>query len=298
MQNLIYIVILVTTFCPLTSFSQEFGGSGYLRRDSFQGGTYTYLLPKQGKIVIVGELTKPVLETIQTAVIASTAYKDIFVDSQGGDAESTLEIADIINRLNLRLIVNGRCFSACAFLLFPAAKRKIVLRSGIVGIHEARANFLDKGVSTYLTGNEIEMGLMQSQNIETIEKVRIIQEKMRAFNVSYGLNNDLLQIFNAYLTRRKQILGTEKVNILEGTANCPRILMWVLKREQLEKMGVRGIESFWYPETKREKEALIHEFGTIANALYFGEPDGLKLYCNTGVQNWFKLQWYKLTNLS
>ena len=41
----------------------------------------------------------------------------------------------MIRQRKLRLVVDGRCLSACANYLFPAAIRKAVLPGSVVAIH-------------------------------------------------------------------------------------------------------------------------------------------------------------------
>lgn len=70
--------------------------------------------------------------------------KKLVVRSNGGDAEETMKIAEVLLDNQLEFIeVDGWCMSSCGNYLFTAAKRKDV-SMGIVGFHGATFNLAER----------------------------------------------------------------------------------------------------------------------------------------------------------
>jgi hypothetical protein len=77
---------------------------------------------------------------LQLSRHARRPVKIVLIDSPGGEMVAGLEIADQVHRLNVPVLVLGKCLSACAFIALAA--RSLTLRGrGLVGVHQSYDSF-------------------------------------------------------------------------------------------------------------------------------------------------------------
>ena len=57
------------------------------------------------------------------------------VDSGGGDAEAAIDLANVVYRMKLSIVIMGECLSSCANYLFVVADKKYFTNDAIVGWH-------------------------------------------------------------------------------------------------------------------------------------------------------------------
>lgn len=61
--------------------------------------------------------------------------RKISIDSGGGEVESALLIADRIRLSGALLVIDRRCFSACASIILPAARRVRIRPGALIALH-------------------------------------------------------------------------------------------------------------------------------------------------------------------
>lgn len=217
----------------------------------------------------------------------------MLIRSPGGQVNAALDIAELMHGGTWDITVQGFCFSACAAYIFPAARNKIVLPGSVIGIHSTTLRLSDSsGKPTSLSGNEIDPGKMIGGPHDALVDATLqqIYRERRLYN-SLGISDDLPQVFDDYVTRRKRVLGLENVDDYPGTPDCPRLTMWALSKPQLESMGVKGIGAFWYPTSEKEKELAEKTTRYAPGTLFFGEAQQLKSFCNGPPIGWLRRMW-------
>ena len=214
----------------------------------------------------------------------------VVVDSYGGNIDSAMDIAAILRAKKLDLIVDGRCLSACANYLFPAAARKTVLPGSVVGIHNVSVTYLDKGAVTLVPSTDAAQLFQSKGDMGSLAQFQRMQRREQAFYRAMGIKQDNYQAYLRYLANRKANFGTETIARKEATHDgCPPVEMWALDRAQLEAMGVQGIGAFWFPATDGEKQELALDLGLSPTFLYFGSAKGMAQLCSTPPSAWSRL---------
>jgi hypothetical protein len=107
-------------------------------------------------ILFTGTITRVSVAQFQKALTPNT--KKVLLDSPGGYARFAIEMADSIFDRNLDVEVTNRCFSSCANYLFPAGRRKIIGKEGVLMWHGCGKydSYLDQVNHQKLTENNKE----------------------------------------------------------------------------------------------------------------------------------------------
>jgi ATP-dependent protease ClpP protease subunit len=254
----------------------------------------------KNQIVVIGQLLPITVSQIKNALAILPEAKEIVIDSIGGNTESAIEIATMIRDRNLTLVVDGRCFSACANFIFVAAKHKRVLQGSLVGIHETSFHYVENNSERKVSGNETQSALTTSQDTEGLKYFEKTQTAIQNFYKQFNIQQYYFQIFASYVTTRKQLIGIENIDEVNGYPGCPRIVMWALDEKKLKKMGINGIDEFWFPKNNLEEKFLYANFKMLPDSIYFGELQELSNFCKGFTNTWILRQWYRLpfTNLN
>ncbi|MFZ6819610.1 hypothetical protein [Undibacterium sp. Ji22W] len=237
------------------------------------------LIEKGAQIIIVGEITPALAVAFKKGILEDKEIKLVRVDSPGGDVESALALAKLMKNNHLSLIVDGRCFSACANYLFPAAVSKTVLPGSLVAIHEKTFWYFDSKrlqKVAYLTSGVTSLSLSSMAARIDFEKIR---QKETAFLKELVINQDLHTSFLNFLSSREEFLGRGQMHRMFSPISCREIRVWGLNEHQLASMGVKGIRSFWFPSNVEEKNMLYKYFKLPLGSIYFGERSDLLKSC-------------------
>lgn len=253
---------------------------------------------KTASITFIGDIVAASLASFRAMVNENPRVTRVYIDSQGGELPSALEMARIIHDRNLTLVVDGRCFSACANFVFVAARHKTVLPGSMVGIHELSVTYVDpreKDVLKIASGNEAEKQLRSLGNAEHLKRWEESMRRSREFNHEFGIKQNLHEAYAEYISNRKRSLGLSDIHPVAGNPLCPRLRMWLLDREQLAAIGVTGIDGFWFPRTDREKQDLYKTAAVPPGSLYVGQPAPLQSYCkgfggSAVVRHWYAVR--------
>jgi ATP-dependent protease ClpP protease subunit len=246
--------------------------------------------PGSTTMTIIGQIDFDLYWDFKKLLKAHPEIRTVYIDSGGGAAASAMLMADLVHDRRLKLIVEGLCASACAQFLLPAAVEKRVEPGSIVAIHTGGwAADGDRSIML-ATGNETTSVLWSNATKRIFEPGTLkrfkeiwlhydVERSEKDFQRKYHVNPMFVDAFGAYLTRRKKLLGTEDVASRPGSADCPRIAVWVLDKAQLESAGVRGFDAFWFPEDKDEQRRQDRAFQQVPGALFFGTREQLDRYC-------------------
>jgi hypothetical protein len=223
-------------------------------------------------LVLTGQLLPPTADFVSDCLVRNKTTRTLYVDLVGGDVATALSIAKALEEFEVEVVVDGRCFSACADYLIPAAKKIRILAGSLVGIHDRRFQRFDRngnGVIEDLTPAELgKWGPDAVTRYHTTEKAR------RAFLYKYGRSEPFHEIYQRYLERRK--------NFLWGKANgsflCPVYEMWVLDTDQLKAFGIRDIDDQWAPSSQRQVDAISKSL-RHTERLFFGTAKSMDRQC-------------------
>jgi ATP-dependent protease ClpP protease subunit len=78
-----------------------------------KGQNVVVAMQGQSAIFMIGPIDGTVLASYRTMQLKSPATK-LYIDSGGGNIPSAIALADDLRQRGTRLIVAGKCFSACA----------------------------------------------------------------------------------------------------------------------------------------------------------------------------------------
>jgi ATP-dependent protease ClpP protease subunit len=229
-------------------------------------------------IYISGEINPNLARDFKSMADQSAAIETVIVDSQGGDMSSALDIADVIRQRKFNIVVEGRCFSACASYLFPAGNMKSVRAHSYLGIHSKTYNYPDSGTVKHSTRlNEVQSALEKNADKQSVRLLDQLRKKESGFIRAVHLSTTLDMAFASYMEHRDLALSNGGAAADDGT--CPRINLWVLRRDQVESIGLRNIREFWEPRTPEEKRLLQIYFQVPAAESFFGNAAELKVLC-------------------
>jgi hypothetical protein len=234
--------------------------------------------PGSGKLVLMGTIDAAMASYFKLALAADPAIRTVLIDSYGGDIDSAMDMAALMRERKLRLVVDGRCLSACANYLFPAAASKTVLPGSVVAIHGLSYDYQDGDKPRHLSLSQAVEVFRSAPSSADRDVLARSLAREAAFNRQLGLSSASHDAFKVYLAHRKQVLGTDLIDASQRLPGCPPFQMWALDKAQLEAMGVRGIEGFWYP-AKREQESLLSNLDMPPEFFYYGPAAQLKQLC-------------------
>lgn len=244
------------------------------------------------QITLIGQINPGTTETFRKILDKEKNIKVVFIDSPGGFVDSAIEIATIIRKRQLDLVVDGRCLSACANFIFPSAMHKVVLPGSFVGIHEQSISYTDNGVLKITSGNDTEQILKAASDKLALDKFKQLKIEEKEFYENQKISQNLYVSYDTYLNNRKNSFGKEKINFEPYYPNCPPVQMWALNKQQLTSMGIKDIGEFWYPSNDLEKKKLSSELKFPQGSIYFGEAHDLEQTCKGISSSWIFRRFY------
>lgn len=87
------------------------------------------------EMVFDGDITKESVEKFKEKLAASPQVKKLIIRSTGGDAESGIDIGELVFQRHLDIEIKGYCHSACANFIFPAGRIKTIPDNAVVTWH-------------------------------------------------------------------------------------------------------------------------------------------------------------------
>lgn len=242
------------------------------------GDSATFYRLGEENLTIIGVITPTLAKTIKNLIDDSPQIKNLYVDSSGGDAESSMDISDIIEKHKIKLIVDGMCLSSCAEFLFVSAAKKIVFPGSIVGIHEGSFNYYRNGKKFQFHIGDI------SQNVKKINsgqynEFKRIGMRLANFRKKFNVDEGLHLRYGDYLRNKIRYDDRRWYDFSFLWNKCPNIQVWALNKVQLESMGIKGIEEFWYPSSDVEKRRIESALIMSRDEIFFGNSETLERLC-------------------
>jgi len=204
--------------------------------------------PGTRHILLAGRIDANMAAMLQQAQAHDPQIDAVMIDSYGGNINSAMEIAALIRQRKLHLIVDGRCLSACANYLFPAALSKTVLPGSVVAIHGLSATY-DDGQLKSATESQAHDVFCSSSRTADREVFNRQLARQSEFYRQLGLQPDAHSTFSHYLAHRKALFGTDMIDAAQHAPGCPPAQMWARDQQQWQAMGVKGITTYWYLAT-------------------------------------------------
>ena len=236
----------------------------------------SFIVHGKSMIALVGEIDAASVDAITRIAPGTPAPKTLYIDSPGGDLEAALKLANFVREYDVRVVVAGRCFSACAHYVFSAARRKEGMPGSLVGIHNKRFHYREKDRILSLNAN---VDTDKARIMATPEIRQGYREALRLehdFFAKNGISTRYHDIYTAFDTARGKLVPA-------APARCRNIDLWILTRPQLESMGVKGIGSFWAPASAAEARSSAAKLGLREELVFFGSPEQLADLCKPTV---------------
>lgn len=228
-------------------------------------------MQEQSAFALIGPINSTILASYRDMQSKYPITK-LYIDSGGGDVISAMAIADELRQHNTRLIVAGRCFSACANYIFTGAPHKDILPGSLIAIHSSQVSYyLKDSVTTVVQRHMDQLAYLDSDG--NLQKQLAASAKVEEdFFSKVGISRINFQIFESYQSRREQ--ATSKKD-----STCRQIDWWTLSRKELDAMGVKGMGIIWMPDSAKETVAAAKALGLNPATNYFGSGQALSAAC-------------------
>jgi hypothetical protein len=143
---------------------------------------------------------------------AARSFKSLIVESQGGDVEESLKIAQYLVKIGLeKIIIEKYCFSSCANYLFLSANEKDISK-GVVGFHGGVFVLLEK-----------RRQFLKPIALSRMEKTAVEEKK---FFLDRGIDTSIFTL-SGELDK-----GQKDGNVYQ---------LWIPLKTSLEKFGIKGL---------------------------------------------------------
>jgi hypothetical protein len=236
----------------------------------------SFNMPAQSMIALIGEIDATSVDGVTRILPGAAPPKTLYIDSHGGDIRAAIRLANFVRDHKVRVVVVGRCFSACANYVFSGALSKEVTPGSLVGIHSKQFNYKDGDKFVVLNTSQPREQARILGTPATRKEYNELLGLERAFYAKAGISTRYHDAYTAFDVAR----GWNKQ---ASPARCRNVDLWLLTRVQLETMGVRGIGAFWAPASAAEARATVVKLGLKENQVFFGSPAELAGLCKPGL---------------
>lgn len=196
--------------------------------------------------------------------IITDEVETVFLTSNGGASTVGFEMGTEIHKRQLKVVVDGFCFSSCANYLFLAGKEKEVLENSFLGFHGGMSAFYD------LEGEALEAALIEEvigQDAGALERIFALKALKKELKMEIEFYNTIGLPEIARLHKQWfAIYNAFEAEIEAGSVGQKKPLVgWFPPQTTFEKLGVKNITTFWHTEkkenfTKALKDYLKNEF--------------------------------------
>jgi hypothetical protein len=240
-----------------------------------EGQTVLVVMGDKASVAIVGQLNQEVLARYREEN-ARHGITTLYIDSVGGDVTVAIALANELRRQGTRVIVAGRCFSACANYIFTAAVRKTVLPGSLIAIHGKRVGYGMENDRVYSVSSRDQYQLLKLGNETKIRgQLAALSKIESAFYSRVDVKMDYYDAFEKYAVFSEKELKANK-----PMKSCRKIDAWILSRDDLAHMGVTGMDAVWAPTSQNEAEAAASALGLAPSQIYFGSAQKLVAMCD------------------
>lgn len=229
-------------------------------------------LPDRSAIGLIGEINAGSVDSLMRSLSDVSAPKTLYIDSQGGDVRAALRLANFVRDHDIRVVVVGRCFSACASYVFSGARRKDAMPGSLIGIHGKRSGYQDGEKYIVLDTSPPEEQARILSKPDARRQFEELRRLDRDFYARTGISTRHLDAYAAFDAGR----GWNK---RAAPPRCRDVDLWILTRAQLESMGVKGYGTFWALASAAEARSAAAKLGLQENRVFFGSPEELAVLC-------------------
>lgn len=251
-----------------------------LRRIGSLNSTKVGVFEEDEQMVALGLIDHYMADWLERSIKKYPSIKTLYIDSPGGDGLPALHMAELINKNNFKIVVDGRCFSACAQVLFVAAKSKEILPWSMLGVHDAVINI--DGVMVYADTLLPYNGEQPPKRL--ITKIKSELSLIRQFNRQYGFKTDYLDLLRD-LQRDRRIYLKQNYQHGPTTPNfsndaCLKITLWLVNPTQLKEMGITNIKTAWFPANETELQSYLSRYESKRADYFVGNSQQLRAICS------------------
>jgi len=236
----------------------------------------SFNMPGQSTIALIGEINATSVDGVTRLLPGASAPKTLYIDSGGGDLRPALKLANFVRDHDIRVVVVGRCFSACANYVLSGARRKEAMPGSLIGIHSKRVYYKEgeKVLAFNASLAQDKAKIMANPAVRQEYKDLLVLE--RDFFAKAGISASYHDAYTAFDAARG-------ANLAASPIACRSVNLWVLTRPQLESMGVKGFGAFWTPASATEARGAALKLGLQENQVFFGSPTELAGLCKPGL---------------
>jgi hypothetical protein len=231
-----------------------------------------FMVCRHGSLVLTGVILPRTADFVSECLAKNKTYRTLYVDLLGGDVAAALSIAKALDESGVEVVVDGRCFSACADYLLPAAKKVRLLPGSLVGVHDRRFVRYDKNGKGVM--EKLSLAELSKWGPVPVARYRATEERRLAFLRKYGRSEPFHETYQRYLDRRKKFLWGKA----DGSFLCPDYAMWIFDKAQLKAFGLRDIDDQWAPSSQQQVDTINRGFRDTER-LFFGTTDSMDRQC-------------------
>lgn len=225
-----------------------------------------------GHLVLTGQLLPHMADFVRDCLVENRSFRTLYVDLVGGDVAAALTIAEALDKFGVEVVVDGRCFSACADYLLPAAKKVRILAGSLVGIHDRRfQRFNQHGVGVI---EQLTPAGLHRWGTDAVTRYHATEKARLAFLDKYGRSEPFHDIYRRYIDRRKKFLWGQA----SGSFLCPAYEMWVFDKTQLKAFGVSNVDDQWAPSSQQQVDSISKSFHHTER-VFFGTASLMDRLC-------------------
>ncbi|AXA89891.1 ATP-dependent Clp protease proteolytic subunit [Massilia sp. YMA4] len=228
-------------------------------------------MQRQSALALVGAITPEAIASIMRSAQPAARLQTLYIDSPGGDVASAIRLTEFLRSHKTRVIVAGRCFSACANFVFAGAVAKDVLPGSLVGIHGSTYTYYDGTTLRFAKAyDRAAMAQWRDKDVTVAPQVARLDDMQRQFYSARQLSLTYHDVFARYEIRRAA---------LPSASACPDYLLWALDRPLLEGMGIKGLGAVWTPRNADEARSVAIDLGMSGPQIFFGSAARLDSTC-------------------
>jgi hypothetical protein len=198
----------------------------------------------------------------------------LVVNSGGGDTTETRKIARLIRERSLDIVVDGICASSCANYLFIAARNKTVLPESLVAFHGGDSYAISSMPENALKHVRWYMAVHEEILKNDSQSASRAADELEFYRIS-GVSPDLVHISTSVgastgswqrIERRTRPTPQQPPDAASSWANTSswslvdvKVSWWAPPPDELARLGVKDIKSFWYPANETELKRLARQ---------------------------------------
>lgn len=182
--------------------------------------------------------------------------KTILINSRGGETSAGIKIAKLIQGKGLTLVVNERCWSACADI-FVAAERKVMLRGAVVGWHGGTVNALSQ------IDREIDRTLLDIGDADkALSMAELLASEVSLYRKS-GVDINFLYYSGLVSPALQERTNKTIALIIDNSAHKymkeikRKYEFWTPTIREMSAFGIENIEQIMNPDGKSDSDRIL-----------------------------------------